>query len=151
MLPEYLFDNIAEYFDFLARYHPDALDNADKDILITFVIIFLTPDYVNNPFLKAKLVSIIANGLYPTGYWRKGTIFDRLSVHSFSTDHLMPTLIRFWIDVEATGGHTQFWGEFTDRSLLMSDKFTFRRDISRIFKSMWSNSLHREAFVKSRQ
>jgi ubiquitin conjugation factor E4 B len=37
-----------------------------------------------------------------------------------------------------TGGHTQFW-----------DKFNFRRDISRIIKSMWSNPLHREAFVKS--
>jgi ubiquitin conjugation factor E4 B len=140
MLPEYLFDNIAEYYDFLARYHPDALDDADKDILINFAIVFVQPNYINNPFLKAKLVSIIANGLYPTGYWRKGTLFDRLSVHSLSTEHLMPTLIRFWIDVEATGGHTQFW-----------DKFNFRRDISRIFKSMWSNPLHREAFVKSRQ
>lgn len=58
MLPEYLFDNIAEYFDFLARYEPDALDNVDKDILITFVITFLSPNYVNNPFLKAKLVSV---------------------------------------------------------------------------------------------
>ncbi|WRT66506.1 uncharacterized protein IL334_003465 [Kwoniella shivajii] len=43
------------------------------------------------------------------------------------------------IDVEATGGHSQFW-----------DKFNFRRDIQRIFKSMWENPLHREAFVKAR-
>lgn len=41
-------------------YYPDgnALDNADKDILITFAITFLTPGYVNNPFLKAKLVAV---------------------------------------------------------------------------------------------
>ncbi|WVQ99567.1 hypothetical protein IAU59_006703 [Kwoniella sp. CBS 9459] len=139
MLPEYLFDNIAEYFDFLARYNPDALDNIDKDILITFIITFLSPGYVNNPFLKAKLVSILSYGLWPMGYWRKGALFDRLSVHSLSTDYLMPTLIRFFIDVESTGGHTQFW-----------DKFNFRRDIQRIFKSMWTNPLHREAFVKTR-
>ncbi|WVF71299.1 hypothetical protein IAT40_006102 [Kwoniella sp. CBS 6097] len=139
MLPEYLFDNIAEYFDFLARYDPDALDDIDKDILITFIITFLSPGYVNNPFLKAKLVSILSYGLWPMGYWRKGALFDRLSVHSLSTDYLMPTLIRFFIDVEATGGHTQFW-----------DKFNFRRDIQRIFKSMWTNPLHREAFVKTR-
>ncbi|OCF33004.1 ubiquitin-conjugation factor E4 B [Kwoniella heveanensis BCC8398] len=139
MLPEYLFDNIAEYFDFLARYNPDALDDIDKDIVITFIITFLSPGYVNNPFLKAKLVSILSYGLWPMGYWRKGALFDRLSVHSLSTDHLMPTLIRFFIDVEITGGHTQFW-----------DKFNFRRDIQRIFKSMWTNPLHREAFVKSR-
>ncbi|OCF74479.1 ubiquitin-conjugation factor E4 B [Kwoniella mangroviensis CBS 8886] len=139
MLPEYLFDNITEYFDFLARYNPDALDDADKDIVITFVVTFLSPNYVNNPFLKAKLVSILSYGLWPMGYWRKGALFDRLSVHSLSTEYLMPTLIRFFIDVEATGGHTQFW-----------DKFNFRRDIQRIFKSMWENPLHREAFVKTR-
>ncbi|WWC70131.1 uncharacterized protein I206_104078 [Kwoniella pini CBS 10737] len=113
MLPEYLFDNITEYFDFLARYHPDALDDVDKDIVITFVVTFLSPNYVNNPFLKAKLVSILSYGLWPMGYWRK--------------------------DVESTGGHTQFW-----------DKFNFRRNIQRIFKSMWENPLHREAFVKAR-
>lgn len=40
------------------RYDPDALDNADKDILITFVLTFVSPTYVNNPFLKAKLVTV---------------------------------------------------------------------------------------------
>ncbi|KAL1411414.1 Ubiquitin conjugation factor E4 [Vanrija albida] len=151
MLPEYLFDNVVEYYDFLAQYVccwiewltfsycPDALDDADKDILITFVITFLAPGYVNNPFLKAKMVSILSNGLYPVGYHRRGPIFDRLSVHPLSIQYLMPSLIRFFIDVEMTGGHTQFW-----------DKFSFRRDISHIIKSMWSNPLHREAFVKAR-
>ncbi|WVQ80243.1 hypothetical protein IAT38_002348 [Cryptococcus sp. DSM 104549] len=139
MLPEYLFENVAEYFDFLAKYDPDALEDLDKDVLITFAITFLSPGYVNNPFLKAKLVTILSYGLYPVGYWRKGPLFDRLSILGISTDHLMPTLIRFFIDVEMTGGHTQFW-----------DKFNFRRDIGHIFKVMWTNPLHREAFVKSR-
>lgn len=58
-----------------------------------------------------RLTQILANGLYPVGYWRKGTLFDRLSLHSLSTTHLMPALIRFFIDVESTGGHSQFWGE----------------------------------------
>lgn len=70
MLPEYLFENVAEYIEFLsrqvhchgrqliARYNADALDDADKDILITFTIVFLSPGYVNNPFMKAKLVSV---------------------------------------------------------------------------------------------
>jgi ubiquitin conjugation factor E4 B len=70
MLPEYLFENVAEYVEFLsrqvglrnreltARYNADALDDADKDILITFTIVFLSPGYVNNPFMKAKLVSV---------------------------------------------------------------------------------------------
>jgi ubiquitin conjugation factor E4 B len=40
------------------RYNADSLDDADKDILITFTIVFLSPGYVNNPFMKAKLVSV---------------------------------------------------------------------------------------------
>lgn len=158
MLPEFFFENVVEYYDFLSRYNPDALDDADKDILITFAIAFVNPVHVNNPFLKAKLVAVsshckaaemgiskltaqaLANGLYPVGYWRRGPLFDRLSTHPQSTAHLMPMIIRFWIDVESTGGHTQFW-----------DKFNFRRDLSRILKAMWTNPLHREAFVKSRQ
>ncbi|RXK40337.1 ubiquitin-conjugation factor E4 B, partial [Tremella mesenterica] len=140
MLPEYFFDNVVEYCDFLSRYDPNAFDSSDKDTFITFAITFLSPGYVNNPFLKAKLVSVLAHGLYPVGYWRKGPMFDRLSYHPLSTQYLMPTLIRFFIDVEMTGGHTQFW-----------DKFNFRRDISRIVKSMWENPLHREAFVQSRK
>lgn len=58
MLPEYLFDNVAEYFEFLSRYRAEALDDGDKDILITFTIVFLSPGYVNNPFMKAKLVHV---------------------------------------------------------------------------------------------
>lgn len=60
MLPEYLFDNVAEYVEFLSRYNAEALDDADKDILITFTIVFLSPGYVNNPFMKAKLVHVCA-------------------------------------------------------------------------------------------
>lgn len=70
MLPEYLVDNVVEYFNFLSRYattlwilahgsyNPDVLDDADKDILITYAITFLAPTYINNPFLKAKLVGV---------------------------------------------------------------------------------------------
>lgn len=57
------------------------------------------------------MMQILANGLVPVGYYRKGTLYDRLTVLPAATDFLMPTIIRFFIDVEATGGHTQFWGE----------------------------------------
>lgn len=31
------------------------------------------------------------------GRWRKGALFDRLSVNALSTQYLMPTLIQFFI------------------------------------------------------
>jgi ubiquitin conjugation factor E4 B len=37
---------------------PDTLTNADKDTIVTFILVFLSPNYVNNPFLKAKLMTV---------------------------------------------------------------------------------------------
>jgi hypothetical protein len=37
---------------------PNTLDKSDKDVIITFMIVFLSPNYVNNPFLKAKFMSV---------------------------------------------------------------------------------------------
>ena len=139
MLPEYIIDNVTEYLDFLSRYHPEALEGPDKTVVVNFVIAFLSPGYINNPFLKAKSMSILANGLYPVGYFRKGTLYDTLTVDPMATTYLMPSLIRFFIEVEHTGGHTQFW-----------DKFNFRRDMSRIIRSLWDNPLHRQAFIQAR-
>lgn len=44
----------------LRRRHapPETLDKNDKDVIITFMIVFLSPNYVNNPFLKAKFMSV---------------------------------------------------------------------------------------------
>ena len=47
--------------------------------------------------LSLKHRQILANGLYPVGYYRKGTLFDRLGLHALSTQYLMPALIRFFI------------------------------------------------------
>jgi hypothetical protein len=37
---------------------PETLDKSDKDVIVTFMIVFLSPNYVNNPFLKAKFMSV---------------------------------------------------------------------------------------------
>lgn len=141
MLPEYLIENIAEFLEFIVRFSPpETLTDGDKDTIVTFILVFLSPGYVNNPFLKAKFMAILAMGCQPHGYFRKGIFHLSLSYHSLATESLMSTLVRFFIDVESTGGHTQFW-----------DKFNIRRDIDSIFKAMWDNPLHRAAFVKARQ
>ncbi len=79
-------------------------------------------------------------GLMPAGYFRKGILHHELSFHPLAADRLMPTLMRFFTDIETTGGHSQFW-----------DKFNYRRDIDGIFKAMWDNQLMRESFAKIRQ
>lgn len=140
MLPEYMIENVSDYLDFVVRIaDPETLAKTDKDTILTFILVFLSPNYVNNPFLKAKFMTMLAIGCQPHGYFRKGMFYDNLCYHPLATQHLMPTLVRFFIDVEMTGGHTQFW-----------DKFNIRRDIDVIFKAMWDQPLHRDAFVKAR-
>lgn len=74
MLPEFFIENVVEYYDFLSRYDPDALDDADKDILITFAIAFVNPTHVNNPFLKAKLVAV--SGKAPASLTTRPSLTD---------------------------------------------------------------------------
>lgn len=79
MLPEYLIENISDYLEFVIKYakyvvsieyqadltlfcyrnaHPKTLERNDKDTIVTFMLTFLSPGYVNNPFLKAKFMSV---------------------------------------------------------------------------------------------
>lgn len=46
----------------------------------------------------------LSNGVIPQGTWRKGPLFEQLSVHPLSTQYLMPTLIRFFIGESLHGG-----------------------------------------------
>jgi ubiquitin conjugation factor E4 B len=141
MMPEYLIENVAEYLEFIIRWaDPNTLEKSDKDTIVTFILTFLSPNYVNNPFLKAKFMGILAAGVQPTGYFRRGILYETLIYHPLASHHLMPTLVRFFIDVEITGASTQFY-----------DKFNIRRDIDTIFKAMWDNPIQREAFVQARR
>ncbi|KAJ9110282.1 hypothetical protein QFC19_001685 [Naganishia cerealis] len=141
MLPEYLIENVAEYLEFIVRWAPpNTLEKTDKDTIVTFILTFLSPNYVNNPFLKAKFMGILAAGVQPTGYFRRGILYETLIYHPLASHYLMPTLVRFFIDVEITGASTQFY-----------DKFNIRRDIDTIFKAMWDNPVQREAFVQARR
>ena len=64
MLPEYLLENISDYLEFVVRHAPpNTLEKSDKDVIVTFMIVFLSPNYVNNPFLKAKFMSVSQNVL----------------------------------------------------------------------------------------
>ena len=68
ILPEYIIEDIVEYFLFVLRQSPETVGSSSLDELITFTMVFLiTPGYIKNPYLKAKLaevtlVSLLRNG-----------------------------------------------------------------------------------------
>ncbi|KAG8932849.1 hypothetical protein FRC03_000161 [Tulasnella sp. 419] len=138
MLPEYLIEDIVEFYIFLIRHSPQSLDLAGKTELIDFTMTFLSSTgYIKNPYLKAKLVQILFFGTLPYGRERLGVLGAMLNTRPLALKHLMPNLMSFYVEVEQTGAHSQFY-----------DKFDARRNIAYILKAVWDNPDHREALHK---
>jgi len=59
VLPEYIIEDIVEFFLFVLRHSPETIATSSLDELLTFTMVFLiTPGYIKNPHLKAKLVEV---------------------------------------------------------------------------------------------
>ncbi|KAF8843284.1 hypothetical protein BDN67DRAFT_946028 [Paxillus ammoniavirescens] len=135
VLPEYILEDVVEFFLFITRHSPDSLDLSGKEELLTFALTFLTSTwYIKNPFLKAKINEAVFYGVLPYGNERNGILGGILNSHPLALKHLMQALTHFYIEVEQTGASSQFY-----------DKFNARRNIAYILKAIWSNPVHREA------
>ncbi|CAG8526533.1 3489_t:CDS:10 [Diversispora eburnea] len=114
------------------RYNPRIANTVSRDELLIFIITFLSSSaYVKNPYLKAKFVEILFH--FTIRNENEGGMGVILATHPIALNHLMPSLMSFYVEVEQTGAHTQFY-----------DKFNIRYNISQIFKSIWDNRTHRE-------
>lgn len=59
VLPEFVIEDIVEFFLFVLRHSPETVGSSTLDELVTFTMVFLiTPGYIKNPHLKAKLVEV---------------------------------------------------------------------------------------------
>ncbi|KAF4624671.1 hypothetical protein G7Y89_g13498 [Cudoniella acicularis] len=133
-LPEYVLEDIVSNFNFVLRFVPDAMISAVGDEVITLCITFLTnSDYIKNPYLKAKLVSLLFHGTWPVYHRAKGVLGDSLTGTKFANDHLLHALMKFYIEVESTGAHTQFY-----------DKFNIRYEIFQVIKCIWTNDIYKQ-------
>lgn len=136
-LPEYALEDIVSTFIFMFRHIPDITISAIGDELIVLCITFLESDYVKNPYLKAKLVSLLFFGTWPIHHRQKGVIGDALIGSKFANDNLLHALMKFYIDVELTGAHTQFY-----------DKFNIRYEIFQVIKCIWTNDVYQQHLVQ---
>ncbi|KAN0087641.1 Ubiquitin elongating factor core domain containing protein [Tylopilus felleus] len=134
VLPEYILEDVVEFFLFVTRQSPDSLDLAGKDELLVFALTFLTSTwYIKNPFLKAKINEAVFYGVLPYGNERNGILGAVLNSHPLALKHLIQALTHFYIEVEQTGASSQFYDKFSERN------------IAYILKAIWSNPVHREA------
>ncbi|KAI8604217.1 ubiquitin elongating factor core-domain-containing protein [Dissophora ornata] len=135
VLPEYIIEDIVEYFLFVLRHSPETVGSSTLDELITFTMVFLiTPGYIKNPYLKAKLAEILFYMTLPyRGQRNDDTLGIKLNTHPVALQCLIPAIMNFYVEVENTGRSSQFY-----------DKFNIRYNISQILKFVWKNPIHRD-------
>lgn len=133
-LPEYFLEDVVGNFKFIMRNMPQIITSTQSDELVMLCITFLrSSEYIKNPYLKSGLVTIMFHGIWPVYNRSKGVLGDLLTSMPFATDHLLHALMKFYIEVENTGGHNQFY-----------DKFNMRYEVFQIIKCIWSNTVYRE-------
>ncbi|PQE32096.1 Ubiquitin conjugation factor E4 protein [Rutstroemia sp. NJR-2017a WRK4] len=137
-LPEYILEDIIGNFTFVMRYISDVIISAVGDEIVALCITFLTnSEYIKNPYLKAKLVTLLFAGTWPVYHRTKGVLGDVLMGSAFANDHLLHALMKFYIECEQTGAHTQFY-----------DKFNIRYEIFQVIKCVWPNQIYRERLMQ---
>ncbi|KAH9179139.1 ubiquitin elongating factor core-domain-containing protein [Lactarius sanguifluus] len=140
VLPEYVLEDVIDYFFFAVRHGPTSLELTGKEEVLVFTLTFmLSTWWIKNPFLKNKIIDILFCSCF-TYRGQSSLLGPSLNSHPVALKHLMPALTHFYIEVEQTGASSQFY-----------DKFNARRSIAFVLKTVWGNPAHREALKKETQ
>ncbi|EAL61256.1 U box domain-containing protein [Dictyostelium discoideum AX4] len=135
-LPEFCIEDIVDFFTFVITNFSQVLQYIKLEQLMKFFITILaTPEYVKNPYLKAKIIEIISQ-FVPSKYSKGNPIL--LECNQDVKDHMVLALMRFYVDIEFTGGHNQFY-----------EKFSYRHYSSLILKYLWSIPDFRKKFTET--
>ncbi len=137
-LPEYFLEVISGNFGFIMYNLPQIISSTQSDELIMLCITFLrNSEYIKNPYLKASLVTILFRGTWSWRQGARGILADQYNSMPFATEHLLHSLMRFFIEAEFMGGHGQFF-----------DKFNVRYEIFQIIKCIWPNTVYRDNLLR---
>eukprot|EP00296_Roombia_truncata_P000008 JP435663.1.p1 GENE.JP435663.1~~JP435663.1.p1 ORF type:complete len:665 (-),score=142.61 JP435663.1:302-2296(-) len=140
-LPEHFVESIADLLVFLCHFQPNVftrLTTTDMDDLLLFMLICVgSPVYFTNPYLRAKFTEVISL-LVPSktpGYRSVGDGFASLFItNKVVVKYLAPFIMKFYVDIEFTGSHTQFY-----------DKFKYRHYMANLLDYMWELPEYRAA------
>jgi ubiquitin conjugation factor E4 B len=136
-LPEYFLEDVVDNFKFITSNMPQIITPQQSEEIVQYCIAFLrSSEYVKNPGVKSGLVTILFYGVMPFNN-RPGVLHDQLLGLDFAQKHLLHALMKFYIEAENTGTHTQFF-----------DKFNIRYEIFQVVKRIWVNTMYRENLAK---
>src|ERR1700738_3787015 len=108
--------------------------------LIILCLTFIGPSgspYIQNPHLKAKLAEMLYWGTIKYQQIRYGLFGETLNSNSFALEWTFPSVMSFYIEVEHTGLHSQFY-----------DKFNIRFHLSQVMMNVWNNTAHRKKLLQ---
>jgi len=137
-LPEYFLDIISGNFGYIIYNLPTVVSPTQSDEIITLCIAFLhASDFIKNPYLKGTLVQVLFRGTWTFRHGSPGILVNQYNSLPFALDNLLHVMMKFFIEAEFMGGHTQFF-----------DKFNVRFEIFQVIKSIWPNPIYRENLLK---
>lgn len=141
-LPEHILENIGLILSHVLHYVSSVLQSfhvSHFDDLLTFMVAFLGADtYLTNPYLRAKYVEILAM-LVPSddpNMVTPGDAYPMLfQMNELSRRKIVPYLMRFYVDVEFSGTHGNFY-----------EKFRSRHQITKVLEYLWTMTDFRKVF-----
>ncbi|GFR79782.1 ubiquitin conjugation factor E4 B [Elysia marginata] len=123
--------------DMLLRYMPVGMVEPEHKQLTQLLLVLLcSQKYMRNPYLTAKLVEVIFV-LQPSIQTKTESLNNELLMSDIAVHSLVPSLMKFYTDIESTGASSEFY-----------DKFAIRYHISIIFKTMWAMPAHQIKFME---
>ena len=135
---------------FLSRFSIDTMESMNvTPILHLFVTLVSATPYLNNPYLRAKLVEVFCGvAEFPTAHGPGCPSLSRaLTSDAFVISHLMPALIRLYVDIEHTGSDSQFYDKFNVRHAI-AVLMKFLADFPPHVQRMEEEALDVELFVR---
>lgn len=137
-MPEHFVEDAMELLLVLSRI-PKALDGVILDEFMSFIVMFMgSPLHVKNPYLRAKMVEVLNAWMPQKSSYSPmlgSSMASLFEGHQLALQHLVPNLLKLYVDIEFTGSHTQFY-----------DKFNIRHNISELLEYLWTVPSHRSAW-----
>jgi ubiquitin conjugation factor E4 B len=101
-LPEWIIENICEFYLFVTKHKPTLFENNPRNEFITFCMVILNnSSCIKNPYLKSKLVEILFLFTLPLYVNQQGQTFGRLDTgfvaHPFAKRFLISSILNFYV------------------------------------------------------
>ncbi|EFA77001.1 U box domain-containing protein [Heterostelium album PN500] len=115
-LPEFCIEDVVDFFANVSAMFPHYLENLPLEVLVNFFITVLSaPENVKNPYLKAKIVEILSEFIPRDNHPSNNYFASLFECSDLVKENLVPSIMRFYVDIEFTGAHNQFYEKFNYR------------------------------------